>query len=338
MGNIHMEKTVYTVKATVKHPMPPLIGTGALCEAGALELRVLYALCELENATVERIAQLLGAEEGDVAAAIGYWRGAGAATVADAAVSVSEEPPKPEAVEQRTELSAEEMASYIRDGGLAELIDHAEAQCGRTFNRPDLAALIRLVEDFGLDGAYILTLLAYCDNMSGEHKSVRYAERVATTLINKGITTCTALEEYIQNHDALRSVEGRLRSMFGIGARKLTSREEECFLRWTKTFGYGEDMIGAAYDVTVGATGKASISYANKVLTAWYEAGLHTPAEAEAHMQKERAARSTPQRKPKKAAPPADGVHASFDVGDFFRRAVDRSYSTDSKKSDTSDT
>ena len=29
--------------------------------------------------------------------------------------------------------------------------------------------------------------------------------------------------------------------------------------------------------------------------------------------------------------------HASFDVGDFFRRAVDRSYN-DGKKSDTSDT
>lgn len=334
-----MEKTIYTVKATVSHPLPPLLGTGALSEAGALELRVLYALCELENATVETIAQVLSLEEADVAAAIGYWRGAGAVTLGHAA-TVPEPPQKrPEPIEQKTELSAVDMASYIRDGGLAELINHAEAQCGRTFNRPDLAALIRLVEDFGLDGAYILTLLAYCDNMGGEHKSVRYAERVAATLIGKGITTCAALEEYIENHDALRSVEGQLRSMFGIGTRKLTTREEECFLLWTKTYGYGEDMIGAAYDVTVGTTGKASVSYASKVLTAWYEAGIKTPAEAEAHMQKERAARSTPPRKkPTKAAPPADGVHASFDVGDFFRRAVDRSYNTDSKKRDTSDT
>ena len=67
--------------------------------------------------------------------------------------------------------------------------------------------------------------------------------------------------------------------------------------------------------------------------------GIRTPAEAEAHLQKERAARGTaPARgaRPKKSAPPADGVHASFDVGDFFRRAVDRSYN-DSKK-DTPDT
>lgn len=334
-----MGKTFYTVKATASHPLPPLVGTEALRGAGALELRVLYALCELENASVDTIAEVLSAEEADVAAAIGYWRGAGAVAVSDAAPLPTEEPTAREQLQQKTELSATDMASYIRDGGLAELINHAEAQCGRTFNRPDLAALIRLVEDFGLDGAYILTLLSYCDNMSGEHKSVRYAERVAATLINKGITTCTALLEYIENHDALRSVEGRLRSMFGIGTRKLTSREEEYFLLWTKTYGYGEDMIGAAYDVTVGATGKASVSYANKVLTGWYEAGLHTPEEAEAHMQKERATRSAPPRKkPTKPAPPADGVHASFDVGDFFRRAVDRSYSTDSKKSDTSDT
>lgn len=334
-----MKKTIYTVKSTLSHPLPPLLGTSALAEAGALELRVLYALCELENATAEALAQLLSVEEAEVAAAIGYWRGAGAVTVGSAAATPEEAPASQKPIEQKTELSATELADYIRDGGLAELINSAEAQCGRTFNRPDLAALIRLVEDYALDGAYILTLLAYCDNMSGERKSVRYAERVAATLIGKGITTCASLEEYIENHDALRSVEGRLRSMFGIGARKLTTREEECFLLWTKTFGYGEDMIGAAYDVTVGATGKASVSYANKVLTAWYEAGIKTPAEAEEHIQKERAARSTPPRKrPEKAAPPADGVHASFDVGDFFRRAVDRSYNTDTKNSDTSDT
>ena len=334
-----MGKTIYTVKATANHPLPPLVGSGALREAGAVELRVLYAFCELEHATQETIAQLLSLEEAEVAAAIGYWRGAGALTVTDAAAIPAPAEPerKPEPIEQKTELGAAEMASYIRDGGLAELIGLAEAQCGRTFNRPDLAALIRLVEDFGLDGAYILTLLAYCDNMSGERKSVRYAERVATTLINKGISTCAALEAYIENRDALRSVEGRLRAMFGIGTRRLTDREEAAFLLWTKTFGYGEDMIGAAYDITVGATGKASVAYANKILSAWHEAGLRTPEEAEAHMQRERAAKAAPKQKPKKPAPPADGVHASFDVGDFFRRALDRSYG-DTKKSDTSDT
>ena len=324
-----MGKTIYAVKATANHPLPPLVGSGALREAGAVELRVLYAFCELEHATQETIAQLLSLEEAEVAAAIGYWRGAGALTVADTAKLHEEPERKPEQIEQKTELGAAEMASYIRDGGLAELIGLAEAQCGRTFNRPDLAALIRLVEDFGLDGAYILTLLAYCDNMSGERKSVRYAERVATTLINKGISTCEALEAYIENRDALRSVEGRL--------RRLTEREEAAFLLWTKTFGYGEDMIGAAYDITVGATGKASVAYANKILSAWHEAGLRTPEEAEAHMQRERAAKTAPKQKPKKQAPPADGVHASFDVGDFFRRALDRSYG-DAKKSDTSDT
>lgn len=332
-----MEKTIYTVKATVSRPLPPLVGTEALREAGAPELRVLYALCELREASIEALSELLSLEAVEVAAAIAYWRGAGAVTLGTAEV-LPEEPVAASAPpEQKTELGALDMASYIRDGGLAELIRSAEEQCGRTFNRPDLASLIRLVEDFGLDGAYILTLLAYCDNMSGEHKSVRYAERVAASLIDKGITSCAALEEYIQSRDALHSVEGSLRSMFGIGARKLTAREEECFLLWTRTFGYGEDMIGAAYDVTVGATGKASVTYASKVLTAWYEAGIQTPAEAEAHLQKERTARGTPRKKPQKAAPPADGVHASFDVGDFFRRAVDRSYN-DGKKSDTSDT
>ena len=332
-----MEEKTYSLKGA---GLPPLLGTEALAEAGATDLRVLIALFELGSATAPRLAEVLGCDSAKVTAALGFWRGAGVVTILkateDAPTERQESAPaeKKPIAKRETELGAAELAEYIRDNALAELIEAAEQQCGRTFNRPDLAALIRLSQDFGLDGAYILTLLSYVDGLGDEKsKSIRYAERVAERLVGDGITTCAALEEYIKSQEAFRSVEGMLRRMFGVGTRRLTPREREAFLRWTQAFGYGEDIIGAAYDVTVAATNHASVIYADKILVHWHESGVKTVADAEALRQRERPAK--PAAKPARRQPPTDGKAKSFDVGDFFQRAIDRGYkstSTDDKK------
>ena len=317
-----MEEKTYSLKGA---GLPPLLGTEALTEAGATDLRVLLALFELGSATADRIAEALGCDSGKVTAALGFWRGAGLVTVhkADAPAKPTEKKPTPK---RDTELGAAELAEYIRDSSLAELIEAAEQQCGRTFNRPDLASLVRLSQDFALDGAYILTLLSYCDRLGDEKaKAIRYAERVAEGLVGKGITTCAALEEYIKGQEMLHSAEGWLRRMFGLGTRRFTARESETILRWTQTFGYGEDIVGAAYDIMVATIDHASIAYADKILAHWHESGVRTVADAEALHQRERQAKA-PAAKPARRQPPTDGKAKSFDVGDFFQRAIDRGY------------
>ena len=114
--------------------------------------------------------------------------------------------------------------------------------------------------------------------------------------------------------------------MFGIGSRKLTPREERAFLTWTQEYGYGEEVIGAAYDVTVSATNKASVAYTDKILAHWHEAGVRTPAEAEALLCREREEKAKVSRPaPRKQQKEAERA-SSFDVGDFFQRALERSY------------
>ena len=316
-----MEEKVYTLKGG---ELPPLVGSEAFREAGATDLRVLLALFEMKTASAEELAAALSCELAAVTAALAFWRGAGTVTTADR----TEKKKKPLPAERPTP-GAEELAESLKDGELASLVTAAEQQRGRLFNRTDLTVLISLSEELGLDGAYILTLLAYCDGQGdGTPKPLRYAERVALRLVEHGIDTCTALEEYIREQEALHTVEGGLRRMFGIGTRKLTAKEEKAFLTWTQEYGYSEEIIGAAYDVTVNATGKASVAYTGKILSHWHEEGVTTIEAAEALLAREKE-QKLPGRKKATQAPPADGVRSSFDIGDFFQRAVDRSFKND---------
>ena len=327
-----MEQKVYTVKGDTPHTLPPLLGSEALSEASAADLCVLIALCERGPATADALAEALGYEAAAVTAALAFWRGAGIVTAEGNASPAASAPAKrrPTAAGELRELGAEELADHIRDYDLEGLVAAAEQQRGRLFNRTDLSILVSLSQELSLDGAYILTLLAYCDGQGdGEPKPLRYAERVAFRLHERGVTTCAALEEYIREQEELHSVEGGLRRMFGIGTRKLTEREEKAFLTWTRDYGYGEELIGAAYDVTVNATGKASVAYTGKILAHWHEEGVRTPEEAEALLAKEREAKGTRRGRRTPPPPPADGVRSSFDIGDFFQRAVERSFKAD---------
>ena len=326
---------MYTIKSGVSRPLPSLVGNSALKEASEEDLRVLLALCELEAADAGRIADVLGASTAAVETALAFWRGAGILTVTDGKGKPAEAARKPRPLRDNAlaELGGREIAEIVKERGLAELVSAAEQQCGRLFNRTELSILVGMTEELGLDGAYILTLLAYCDSINGEPKPLRYAERVALRLCEHGIDTCEALEEYIKEQELLHSVEGSLRRMFGIGARRLTPREERAFLTWTQEYGYGEELIGAAYDVTVSATDKASVAYTDKILAHWHEAGIRTVAEAEALLSREREEKAKGARPVRKKPKEAERT-SSFDVGDFFQRALERSYkSTPDKKS-----
>lgn len=321
-----MDERTYTVKGELPAVLSSLLGKDALSEAGAADLRVLLALLALGSATPARLAEALGCGTSAVAAALAFWRGAGLITPLTPEADGSEGDPR--------EPGAEELAERIAASAtLAELVRTVEQQRARMLTRSDLTVLVRLSEELSLDAPYILTLLAFCDAQGdGRAKPLRYLERVAYRLHEHGVDSYRALEEYIREQELLRSVEGGLRRMFGIGTRRLTEREEHSFLTWTQEYGYGEELIGAAYDLTVNTTGKASVAYTAKILAHWHEAGVVTLADAEALLARERAEKGK-SRTPARTRKPK-GAPRSFDAGDFFQRAIERSFK---KNSDTTE-
>jgi DnaD/phage-associated family protein len=75
-----------------------------------------------------------------------------------------------------------------------------------------------------------------------------------------------------------------VRSIFGIGERRLSKKERDFISRWTEDFRYGRDMIEPAYEKCVDATGKLSFAYIDRILSSWNAKGIATPEAAAAEV------------------------------------------------------
>ena len=289
-----------------------LSGSRALLEASADDLRVLCCLLENGALSGEALAKAAGCFPARAEAAIAYWRASGVLTSSQGALSEG-------AVEVRP---ADELSAIVDRRMLGELIDECQKLLSHTFNQTEISVIAGLCEDYCLDGAYILTLLAYCIEIG--KGSVKYMEKTALSLIDSGVETLAALDEYLKRRRTSAGFEREVRRLFGIGSRALTKRELAYCEAW-QSYGYGIDIVGLAYDITVNATGKASLAYAAKILAGWYDGGAKTLADCEAAQDKKRERRAptkpaTP--KTKKEAPELQ----SFDTEDFFKKALERSY------------
>ena len=310
--------------------------TEAFYNASSEELRVfLLLLSAKEPLSAEELVPLARLESlGDAKDALAFWRGAGLIKTATAAKkeAAPQEVLREEPGAQKTpvrsadafpDYTGRELSALIEKGNLASFIEACQQIYGKVLSSTDINILVGMHEELHLDCEYICLLLEYYGEKA--KRPMRYVEKVAFSLFDAGITSFEALEAYIEKHRLMRTREGALRKLFGIGERQLTSKEEAAFTRWCTEYGYDDELIGLAYDLTVGATGKASVSYADKIITRWNTAGCKTAADAAALLEKEKTEKKD--KKPSRSAKEQEKDEMrSFDVDDFFAHALDRSY------------
>lgn len=308
----------------------PAAVTQHLNRATKKDIAVLMALALepslRENAEIAkaRVATALSLSEGEVESAIGFWRGAGvlvvgesaeqAAPARDAALPVAEEKgqaPKVVADNGLPVYSSEELAGVLeRRQELSSLIDECQRVMGKVFNTREIGLIAGLRDYLELEEEYILLLLSHCVRM--EKKSIRYVEKMAISLHDEGVTEAADLEERLQKIEVMSSAIGKIRTMFGLNSRALTAKEKSMIETWLCSMKYDDDVLQAAYEVTVNAIGKASIPYTHSVLERWHAAGYRTLADVEQAIAAYRQQKTSGQ--------------SSFDVDDFFEAALKRSY------------
>ena len=203
-------------------------------------------------------------------------------------------------------------AAFERSPDLGALIDACQQTMGRMFNNAEAAIIVGLRDYLGLDSEYILMLLAWCVKR-GRH-ALKYAERMAFSLYDRGVDTPAALDALIKWMEEQKKLEGRLRGLLGIGSRAFSAREREAFERWSREWGVNYDMIERAYMVTVDAIGNVSVPYMNKVLESWYERGFKSVLEIDEAEAKYRASKEKD----------VGSSGGSFDTDEFFQLAVKR--------------
>ena len=301
----------------------PAAVTEHLKKAAKNDLIVLLALaadatlCKAEDPAAALSAKT-GVAVSDVRASLSFWRGTGliawqetAENAAAAPVEKAVAAPKVIADKGLPDYTSAELSAIIDDKSknMKELIRECEHVMGKIFNRAEVGVLAGMVDHLGLDGEYVLVLLTHCVKMG--KRSMRYVEKTALSLFDDGITDAKALADYLRRVEALAEVEGQIRSLFGLGDRKLSSKEKKMLEAWVGTMQYDMDVIRLAYEANADATHAPNLSYTDSILQRWHAAGYRTAADVERDMEEYR-------RKKKNGS--------SFEANDFFEAAVRHAY------------
>ena len=268
------------------------------------------------------LAQEIGCEPSDVQNSIAFWNGTGIISVNDG-VEIAKIPSNTEKKESTninkrakvTELpqytSAELNSLLQKHNNIVGLIDECQNILGKIFTAADIKVLMGFVDYLGLDNDYILVLMHFAAR--NDMKSLRYIEKIAISCIDDGFTDAKVLQEALYAREEKAQIETKIKNIFGLGSRKLTSKEQKQVSAWVTTYNYDMSVIEKAYEITVTATNKPSIHYANAILEKWFAEGVKNIDDVENLIAAREQEKET------------DGK--SFDVEDFFAAALKRSYS-----------
>jgi len=290
-----------------------------LAEASSVELKLLLGLCadpalrENYGEKADGFAASLGCTRRELDRALEYWRSAGAVSAeAEEGEAESKQVSERRRGAYVPQYTGKEAEAIINEGGLASVVDECSRLLGRTFNPTDVNSIIAIYQDLGVESAYITMLCDYCARI--DKRSIAYVRKRAYDLYDGGVDSLEKLDSYIRAHEALFDYEGELRRIFGIAGRALTAKENACFEKWCK-WGYSSDVVKRAYDVTVEKTGKYTISYLDRVLANWHEAGYRTIGDVD--QAEKRYAEEKEKRDP--------ANEGSFQTDEFFEAALRRS-------------
>ena len=325
----------------------PATDRAFLERAGKAELALLLALgnepelaADLES-HADALADALGLSRAELDAALAFLVGAGIVSRGKDKKAVA---PKKEQTAQKTATPTvsvpkrtvtTELPHYTADEvervmatrkNAASLVDEAQKALGVIFTaHSQISQLLGMAEGLGLSDEYLLILLAYCREK--DKKNLRYAEKLAVSLVDADITTPEALTAHLHALDMAESAEGKIKRLFGL-SRSLTGKEKGFVGDWTVKFGFGEEMLEKAYEFAVDATPNPTLNYVNSILSRWHEEKIDTPEAADRDREARRASaenKSYGKKSAKQSATNSSNPQ-SFDVDDFFAAAMNRGY------------
>ena len=235
-------------------------------------------------------------------------------------------------------MTAKGAAKTIRQGELGKFMADFAEMTGVAALSTEAAKLVSAVYgELGVKTDYMLSLAVYISE-KGKLTAKRFFIE-AEKLVKRGIDTDEALAEYINEKKNEAPSEWEFRRLIGVYDRTLTKSERSYVKKWYGEFGYSNELVGEAYDLTVNLKGKLVLSYMNKILEGWHESGVKTVPDAEKKMAEDRAniaskarAEQTEGKATKKSAPKKEKPDCSFDIDDVFAKALARSFGTEEIK------
>lgn len=167
--------------------------------------------------------------------------------------------------------SRDELKRFKDAPETGQILFVAETYLKRNLSMTDIETLYFIHNDLGFTCELIDYLLQYC--VERDKKNFSYIRKVAISMAEAGITTPKQAKSFFANsYD--RDVYTIMKALGRNGVP--TPKEAEIIIKWYKTYGFAMDIISEACGRTCIATDSHRLEYCDKILSAWYKAGVKT--------------------------------------------------------------
>lgn len=189
-----------------------------------------------------------------------------AASPAPTPAFVAEEAATP----KKASYTASDMKVFQEKEEVQELLFVAESYLGRTLTPTDIQTLLYWYDGLEFSTDLIVYLLEHC--IAKGHSSLRYMEKVALNWKDSNITT---VEQAKRSSNAHSQTYFSVMKALGINKRNLVPAESAYIDKWTREFGFSQDIITEACSRTISATHQPSFEYTDTILTNWHRQQVH---------------------------------------------------------------
>lgn len=191
---------------------------------------------------------------------------------------------------KKPSYSADQLSAFKNKENIRQLFFIAESYTGRQLSVSDMKSILYLSDCLHFSDDLIDYLLQYCVDRG--KKDFKYIEAVALNWAQSGVTTPKQAEKFAAKYD--KSVYTIMKEL---GKNNTpTKKELEYIIRWTKEYGFSQDIIAIACERTVLATDSHRFEYAEGILSNWKKEDVHLKSDIQridAQYQKNRQSRST---------------------------------------------
>ncbi len=255
--------------------------------ANALYVKVYLYILALSGTSIEysAVADALDILESDVINAVKYWTAEGVIFEKDGNLSFSATTddffPEKVITVQKSDYNQEHISdAVIASPALRDMIAVAEELLQKPINQAEMETLYWLYDGLGFSPEAVLMLLEYCVDKGKPRLS--YAEKVALSWCDKGLTSPEAISEYLRINERKNDDIRYITAAMGISNRPLASAEEQYFSKWSDEFHMSREMILLAHEYCLMQTSKLSFPYMDKILERWAKEGITTTSAAQA--------------------------------------------------------
>ncbi|HBH94830.1 MAG TPA: hypothetical protein DDX91_03705 [Ruminococcaceae bacterium] len=175
-------------------------------------------------------------------------------------------------LERTPDFPPVEIAQTVRNNADADfLFKQCEKLYGRPLKHNEQNTVMIILEDACLPAEVALILINYC--FSANQARPSYMRKTALDWSESEINTIEKAEERVGQLKKFDCAVSRFKKMFEVTS-SFSDQQKNMIDKWVNAYGFDDEMIEEAYQLTLNGTGKLSFPYMDKILGDWHSKGF----------------------------------------------------------------